>query len=102
MALGKNVMIWGKTVKIIEQNTIAITNGHTPRKIVSKGTSGFVAWRTYTFIPTGGVIAPASPIRVVITPNHSGSYPSLNTIGNKRGMVSTMRASVSIKHPPIR
>ena len=67
----------GKIIRITMQITIAIKKGHTPLKIVSKGTSFAIPFIMKTFIPTGGVMTPIATTKTIMTPNQMGSYPNV-------------------------
>ena len=79
-----------------------ITNGRVPLNISNAGTSFTTAARTYTVIPTGGVISPVSQASTTITPNQMGSKPRVVTIGKKIGTVRRTIARLSKKVPRIK
>ena len=84
-------------------SSIDNTNGQTPRKISSKGTSGAIPFIINTFRPIGGVITPMDTASKMITPNQIGSYPRLlTTKGKKIGTVNNTNAKASITQPSIK
>ena len=77
----------------------ATTKGHTPRKMVVKGTLGNSTLSTNRFMPTGGEIMPISTMVTIRIPNHTGSNPKPVMTGKNTGMVKSTIDSSSITRP---
>lgn len=99
MRFGSHRASWGKTTSKHNKITIKMAKGTTPVIITFSGYPMVKASVRRQFIRTSCVSIPIPMKSIRTTPNHAGSKPRANTMGDRIGRLNTIKVSGSMKQP---